>query len=251
MAVNGRKFGATIIVGSNSYHTYRNWGLIMTSPDPIGDPELETSYIEVMGRSNLLDWSEALTGEPVFKRRPINMDFAINGNPEEWTSKVSKIRNLIEGRQVKIIFDDDTSFYWLGRIQTKGTDRLARLGKMHMYAYCDAYKKEKASSQEKLKWDDMNFLTDCLRYLGTIQITEAGTVTIPHGISNRGVVPTITVTELGGSSLTMHSNRPNKNYTLISGKNRFPELKVCGAYDVTLTFSGDAKVAIDYRGESL
>ena len=97
----------------------------------------------------------------------------------------------------------------------------------------------------------MNFLTDCLRYLGTIQITDSGTVTIPHGISNRGVVPTITVTELGGSSLTMHSNRPNKNYTLISGKNRFPELKVCGAYDVTLTFSGDAKVAIDYRGESL
>lgn len=250
MAVIQNKFGATIIVGSTSYHTYRTWGLIMTSQDPIGDPELETSYLQVMGRSNLLDWSEALTGGPVFKGRQITMDFAMKTEPVLWSTIVSEIRNSIEGRQVKIIFDDDPSHYWLGRIQVKDTDRLTRLGKMQMSAYCDAYKKERASSQEKLKWDDMNFLTDMLRYLGTIQITESGTVTIPRGDSN-GVVPTITVTELGGSSLTMHSNRPNKNYTLISGKNRFPELKVCGAYDVTLTFSGYAKVAIDYRGESL
>ena len=57
MAVNPREYGATITVGSASYHTYRTWGLIMTSPDPVGDPELETSYLQVMGRSNLLDWS--------------------------------------------------------------------------------------------------------------------------------------------------------------------------------------------------
>lgn len=249
MAVIQNKFGATIIVGFTSYHTYRTWGLIMTSPDPIGDPELETSYLQVMGRSNLLDWSEALTGNPVFKGRQINMDFAMKTEPVLWSAIVSEIRNSIEGRQVKIIFDDDPSHYWLGRIQVKDTDRLTRLGKMKMYAYCDAYKKEKASSQEKLKWDDMNFLTDVLRYLGTIQIEDSATITIPRGDGN-GVVPTITVTNLVGS-MTMHSNRPNKNYTLLSGKNRFPDLKVCGTYDITLTFTGTANVQIDYRGESL
>ena len=249
MAVIQNKFGATIIVGSTSYHTYRTWGLIMTSQDPIGDPELETSYLQVMGRSNLLDWSEALTGGPVFKGRQINMYFAMKTEQVLWSTIVSEIRNSIEGRQVKIIFDDDPSHYWLGRIQVKDTDRLTRLGKMQMSAYCDAYKKEKSSSQEKLRWDDMNFLTDVLRYLGTITIDESGTVTIPKGDSN-GVVPVITVTNLVGS-MTMHSNRPNKTYTLLSGKNRFPDLKVCGTNDVTLTFTGTADIKIDYRGESL
>lgn len=250
MAVIQNKFGATIIVGSTSYHTYRTWGLIMTSQDPIGDPELETSYLQVMGRSNLLDWSEALTGGPVFKGRQITMDFAMKTEPVLWSTIVSEIRNSIEGRQAKIIFDDDPSHYWLGRIQVKDTDRLTRLGKMQMSAYCDAYKKEKASSQEKLKWDDMNFLTDCLRYIGQITVEESETVVIKKGEGSHGVVPTISVTDLVGS-MTMKSNKPNKTYTLLSGKNRFPDLKVCGDYDVTLKFTGSAKVTIDYRGESL
>lgn len=250
MAVTKNKFGATITVGSANYHTYRTWGLIMTSPDPVGDPELETNYLQIPGRPNLLDWTEAQTGEPVFKGRPLDMVFAIKGDPDAWSTKVSQIRNMIEGKQVRIRFDDDTSHYWLGRIQLKDTDRLARLGRMHLYAYCDAYKKDLCSSQEKLKWDDMNFLTDCLRYLGQIQITDSGTVTIPKGIGSRGVVPVITVANLSGS-LTMHSNKPNKTYTLLSGRNRFPDLKVCGSSDITLTFTGTAKVTIDYRGESL
>lgn len=251
MAVTTNKFGATITVVSTgiSYHTYTDWGLIITNPEPIGDPEQETMYFNVMGRQDLLDGSEALTGEPVFKGRPINIDVAVKNDPDMWESAVSTLRNIVEGRKVKITFDDDTSYYWIGRMNLKNTGRVKNLGTFTLYAYVDAHKKEVASSQEKLEWNKMNFLTDCLRYLGTIQITDSGTVIIPHG--NQAVVPTITVSNMTSDSFTMYASATGVTYSLVTGTNRFPALKVCGSSDVTLTFAGTAKVKIDYRGGSL
>ena len=239
----------TVVSSGTTYSVYSDWGLIIENGDPIGDPEQETNYINVMGRNNLLDASEVLTGRPTFKGRPINMQVAFDGEPERWTVKIPDIRNKINGRQVKIRFSDDTSHYWLGRISVKDTERAKRLGRFTLAAYVDAYKHEIASSQEKLRWDDMNFLTDCLRYLGTVTITDSGTITIPHG--EVGVVPVITVSNLSSGSLTMHSSSNNTTYTLVTGRNRFPDLLVCGTANVTLTFTGSAKVAVDYRGESL
>ena len=250
MAIMDR-FGATIeVVASGAkYHTWTDWGLTITNGAPIGDPEQEKNYINVPGKSNLLDASESLTGEPVFKGRNINMQVKINGDPRAFDITVSRIRNLIEGRQVKVTFDNDRSHYWLGQINVKETDRVARLGKFALAAYVDAYKHDTASSQEKLRWDDMNFLTDCLRYIGEITVTNSYTLVIPAG--NHAVVPTITVSNVTSQTFTMTDVSRSKTYTLVSGVNRFPDLKVCGAEDVTLGFYGSAKVTVDYRGESL
>jgi hypothetical protein len=93
----------------------------------------------------------------------------------------------------------------------------------------------------------MNFLTDCLRYIGTITVTNSYTLVIPKG--DHAVVPTIQVSNITSQTFTMTTG--GTTYTLVSGANRFPELKVCGDSDVTLAFSGSAKVTVDYRGESL
>jgi hypothetical protein len=155
----------------------------------------------------------------------------------------------VDGRKVKITFDNDRSHYWLGRINVKENARAARLGAFTLSAYVDAYKHEAASSQEKLKWDDMNFLTDCLRYVGTITVTNSYTLVIPKG--DHAVVPVIRVSNITSQTFSMSVVETGTAYTLVSGTNRFPELKVCGDDDVTLAFSGSAKVTVDYRGESL
>ena len=245
------RYGATIEVVSTGakYHTWHDWGLTVTNGAPIGDPEQETNYITVPGRSNLLDASEALTGDVVFKGRPINMQMAICGNPLMFDHVVSQIRNKVDGRKVKITFDNDRSHYWLGRINIKDNARTSRLGAFTLSAYVDAYKHDVASSQEKLRWDDMNFLTDCLRYIGELTITGSYVLEIPKG--DHAVVPTIEVSNITSQTLTMSVVGTGKSYTLVSGTNRFPDLKVCGPEDVTLSFGGSAKVTLTYRGESL
>ena len=250
MAVMER-YGATIEVVSTGakYHTWSDWGLTVTNGAPIGDPEQETNYITVPGRSNLLDASETLTGDVVFRGRAINMQMAIVGAPAVFDLTVSRIRNLVDGRKVKITFDNDRSHYWLGRINIKDNARTARLGAFTMSAYVDAYKHDVASSQEKLRWDDMNFLTDCLRYIGELTITGSYVLEIPKG--DHAVVPTITVRNMTSQSLSMAVVGTGKSYNLVTGDNRFPDLKVCGPEDVTLSFGGSAKVKVSYRGESL
>lgn len=245
------RYGAAIeVVASGAkYHTWTDWGLTVTNGAPIGDPEQEKNYFNVPGLSKLLDASEILTGAPVFKGRAINMQVKINGDPREFDITVSRIRNKIDGRRVKIIFDNDKSHYWLGRINVKESSRTARIGAFTLTAYVDAYKYEVASSQEKLKWDDMNFLTDCLRYIGTITVTNNYTLTIPKG--DHAVVPVINVSNITSQTFTMSDIGAGKAYTLMAGDNRFPDLKVCGPSAVTLDFNGSAKVTLTYRGESL
>ena len=251
MAVRGNTFGATITVISTnaSYHTNRDWGLIVSNGDPVGDPEQETNYITVSGRPGLLDFSESLTGEPVFKGRRLTFDMVMQTPQDQWSMTVSRIRNSIDGRRAKVFLDDDPSHYWLGRISVKNTSRVMRCGRFTLEVYADAYKYEKASSQEKLRWDDMNFLTDCLRYIGTITVSGSHTLVIPKG--DHAVVPTIQVSNITSQTFTMSVVGTGTAYTLVSGNNRFPEFKVCGDEDITLSFGGSGKVTFDYRGESL
>ena len=66
MAVKTRKsFGATITVGTKSYHTFNDWKMTIINNNYIGDPEVETNYLDVPGRDTMLDYSESLTGRPV------------------------------------------------------------------------------------------------------------------------------------------------------------------------------------------
>ena len=62
------------------------------------------------------------------------------------------------------------------------------------------------------------------------------------------VVPRIRAQNIVGAiTMTVGS----KTYQLVSGWNRFPDLKVSGASEVTLNFAGTARITIDYRGGSL
>lgn len=242
------RYGATITVASTgrSYHTYTDWGLMIENGAPIGDPEQETSYIDVPGRSGLLDHSDALTGGPVFKGRKITMKVAKVNDAVSWDGVISTLRNTIDGRQVKIKFDNDPSHYWLGRIRIEGFDRAKRLGRFTLSAYVDAYKYNLFSSQDNWLWDPFNFEEDTITYIGVLQITDSGSVVIPKGAMP--VVPRIRAQNIV-DSITMTVG--SKTYQLVSGWNRFPDLKVSGASEVTLNFTGTARITIDYRGGSL
>ena len=253
MAVRTRKaFGATITVISTnvSYHTFDKWKLSITNSDYIGDPAMETNYLEVPGRDGNIDYSEALTGRPVFKSRPITMQMAAVKERLRWNSIVSEIRNCIHGRLVKVSFDDDKSHYWKGRIYVTGFDRDVKLGSFTLeMPDAEPYKYDLCSSQEDWLWDPFDFETDVIRYIGTLTIDSSYVLTIPAGAML--TVPVINVTSITSDTLTVRSNSNNKTYTLSQGRNRFPDLLVCGSRDVNLTFTGSGTVKVDYRGGSL
>lgn len=151
MITNPKTFGALIEVVKSgaSYHTFRDWRCTITNNDYIGDVEKVENYIYVPGMSGKLDYTEAIAGRPVYKSRAIKIELAGAHDRYDWQNQVSRIRNAIDGRLVKVIFDDDTGHYWQGRASVNGFDRQRQLGTFTIeIPDADPYKYEITSSQE-------------------------------------------------------------------------------------------------------
>lgn len=247
-----RTNGATLIVVTSGleYHTLATWGLAIGNNNCIGDPVLEEKYLDVAGRTALLDYTEALAGRPIYKSRPIDIVLGGLRNPEDWDSVISEFRNLINGRRIKVIFDNDPSYYWIGRCHITDFDRAQRLGSFHLQIpNAEPHKYDLASSMEDIPWDSVDFEHTYFGYLGTLTITDSYALTIPAG--TMPVAPTITVNSITSTSMTVRYSLNNTTYTLATGENYFPEILVNGDSAATLTFTGSGEVEVDYRGGSL
>lgn len=241
--------GVTIIVESSdkSFHTYDDWGLYITNTDCIGEPEQYTKYIEIPGRSGVLDLSEVLTGRQIYKSRPITIKLSGHDNKTAWDSIISTLRNEINGRVCQIIFDNDKGFYWRGRISINDFESIMSLGMFQIdIPAADPYKYSIESSAEPWLWDPFSFQTGVITYVDAIVVSGTRTVTIPHGY-----MPTCPEFVVSNKTGTLTVACDGTSYELANGDNKIPSIYVGGDSDVSLTFSGNAKVQIVYRSGSL
>ena len=244
--------GATIeiVATGEKYHTLKNWGLAIGNNDYIGDVEQETYYVDVPGADGFLDFSEAISGRRIFKSRPINIEFGGKKPRNEWDIFISELRNLIEGREIKIFFDNNQEYYWNGRAKIKDFDRHRELGTFTLsIPKADPYKYYITDSTEDWLWDLFNFETGIIDEGAKITL-EAPESTKSYTIKKGGMlfVPVIEVDEMGETGITMKVGA--ESYTLDKGKNRFADI-IVDQNDVTLTFTGQGIVTIQYRRRSL
>lgn len=132
--------GFTISNGTITKHSLTNYGLAVANTNYLGDPEMETFTVNVPGRAGLLDLSTSLTGYPVFKTRTISIEVGAVKPSADWDGFISTMRNNFEGRTCTIIFDNDTSWYWRGRVHIKEFDRHRNLGTFKIEMLADAHK---------------------------------------------------------------------------------------------------------------
>jgi len=247
--MNALTNGATITVISNnkSYHTLDDWGFAIGNNDNIGHPEQETNYIYVPAMDGFLDLSESLSGRPIYKNREITIKLGGLRDPMNWDAIISKIRNDINGRRVKVTFDNDPAYFWQGRITLRDFDRFRSLGTCLLVLDAEPYKYEQLDSAEPWLWDPFNFETGVIHSYGERQITGSGTITIPSG--TMPVTPDIVVANKTSTNFTVTFN--NVTYSLVVGSNYIPDIVINDEEEHTLTFTGTAKVSIVYRGGSL
>lgn len=239
-----------IIATGEQYHTLTDWGLAIGNNDYIGDPEQETYYVDVPGADGFLDFSEAITGRRIFKSRAINILLGGKKPRNDWDIFISDLRNLIGGREVKVIFDNDPGFYWTGRANIKDFDRSREIGNFTLsIPKADPYKYNVADSTEDWLWDSFDFETGVIddgTELTLTSPTVAKSYTIVPDIMP--FVPIIQVSSIGSAGITM--TVAGEAYPLVKGKNRFADI-VVNQEDVTLTFKGQGTLTIRYRRGSL
>ena len=242
--------GVKIIVEATGkfYHTFDDWGLYITNTDYIGEPKQYTRYIEVPGRNGLLDLSEAISGRQIYTSREIKINLAGHRDKTDWDGVISAFRNDINGKVCRLIFDNDPSHYWHGRIEIKDFSSVLNLGKFVIdVPTADPYKYSLTSSAEPWLWDPFNFETDYVTYIGAITVNGTKIVTIPHG--HMATSPELVVSDMTSPTFTVAVN--GVTYPLTVGTNRIPSIIVGGDVDVDLEFTGNGKVQIVYRSGSL
>lgn len=241
--------GATIIVldTGKTYHTLKDWGLAIGNNNCIGEPEQETYYLDVPGADGFLDYSEALTGRPIFKKRSIEITLGGKMERGKWTAFVSTIRILLHGKRVRIVFDDFPGYYWEGRALVTGFDRTRELGTFKLaIPQADPYGYSlNDNSSENWFWDPFDFelgvIDEPIRFT-LIADSPTASCTIPHSLVP--FVVCIKATDIGDVGLTMTVG--SDKYLLREGENRFAELLV-GENDLTLTFAGRGQIQVIYR----
>lgn len=243
--------GATIIIAATNeqFHTLKDWSLAVGNNNYIGDPEQHTDFISVKGRNGLLDISEALTGRPTYSSRPINIALGGIRERNDWDAVVSDIRNKIEGKTIKLIFDNDPTYFWYGRCHVTNFDRTRELGQFNIeIPNADPYKYNVQAFNEDWLWDPFNFETGYVTEATEYTITGHREITIPSG--QMPVSPTIIVTSITGN-LTVQKYGDSRVIPLSLGENKVYAITINDASESILIFEGRGKLSINYRGGSL
>lgn len=110
-------------------NTWEDWHLVPSSrPTPVM-PTQKTRYLDIPGLNGALDISNALTGYPIYNNREGSFEFYVmNDYPfktsdgttiASWNELYSEIANYIHGKTMRMILEDDPTYYYIGRFFMK------------------------------------------------------------------------------------------------------------------------------------
>lgn len=203
---NGVKFG--------DKHSINDWDLLMVSKS-IGEAEPKVIDVDIPGSNGKLDLSE-WTGEVLYNNRTLTFNFDIYDNPSNWWTLKRQITNYLHGKKLKIILDQDNSYYYYGRC--KVTDFSNETTVAHITIECDCdpfiYKKE----------------------ITTKTITGTGTLTLSN--AKKRVMPVITSTgsmefTFEGKSFVVNGTLQSPDIILKEGDNNIEVTSGTGTLTVT------------------
>lgn len=219
-------------------HSFDDFGIYLTSKT-INPPEPQTNTISVPLRDGSIDLTESLTNDVKYNDRKINMTFSVIHPMEQWSDKVSEIENYLHGKRMKVVFDDDQNFYYMGRLKVNEWSSQKSIGKLVIECIADPYKYD---VQGDWLWDPFDFENDCISESENIIVSGSTSVVIVG--KRKKTYPTIT------ASATMSVSYNGTTYNLTEGINKLYEM-ILDEGENTLTFNGSGSVLIEYTGGSL
>ena len=223
----------------NGKHTYTDYGLYVTNTNPVEPPEVKAEYIEVPGRNGQIDLTEALTGYTVYNNRQIVLELGGRKRSQDWPGFMSNFLNDLHGKSVKVIFDNDPSYYYQGRATVESDyEKGNEIARFTLTINAEPYKYSNQSTTEPWLWDPLSFVDGVNRYYNQLQVD--GTAQIQVLGSEMPVIPVFT------TSAAMQVKFGGKTYDLAAGNNKIYDIVLMNqAY--TLTFTGTGTVSISYK----
>lgn len=223
----------------NDIHMLKEYGLYLEHMDCVQPPEPYVYSLSVPGKNGKIDLSDTMAGYPTYKNRLITLTFAGKRKYTEWPTILSKLMTAYHNKRVKLIFDDDTAYYYMGRANITNQERALSIGEITIEVDADPYKYDLISSLDDWLWDEFDFETGIIREYKELTVQGKRDLVIIG--SPKDVVPTIIC------STAMTVTWKGKTYNMKAGKNKLYAITIPDG-EHTLTFSGNGIVSVDYRG---
>lgn len=142
--------------------TFTDWHLVpMDGYLYFAPPAVSLSIIDNPGADGLIDFTEALTGQPKLGAREGQWEFAVLNGYLRWSDTYSMIMNYLHGRKFQVILSDDPDYYYTARFTVDEWQSEEARSKITLKYIADPYKLNVATSidNSKWKWDPFNFET--------------------------------------------------------------------------------------------
>ena len=232
-------------ISFGSKHSYRDWGLILASRPNVSIPAAKTVYVDVPGSDGSIDLTESLTGEVNYSDRTLSFEFQVIDKRNRWHKIYSEIADYLHGQAMRIIFDEDSDYYYSGRVSVNEWQSDIAHSTIVIEAVVDPFKYEINDFNDWL-WDPFDFETGVIREYRPFTVNGRAELTI-YGLKNH-VIPTFDVNSTDESGMDVIYQ--NKRYHLHDGKSRILDL-VIKTGDNEIKFVGTGTVSIDYVGGRL
>ena len=228
-------------------NTWNDWHLIPSKRPSFNPPTVKSQYVDIPGGNGVLDLTESLTGYPLYNTRTGSWEFYVENGFKPWDELYSEISNYLHGQKLRAILEDDLGFYYEGRFTVDEWNSDSWWSTITISYDVYPYKKESTSSLEDWLWDPFDFETGIVREYGELEVNDTLTLEIPS--RKEYICPKIIVTSSDGTGMNLQYN--SKTYHLNDGENLLPEVTFGGGVVVTLKFTGNGTVSVDYQGGSL
>lgn len=222
-------------------NTFKDFHLLIQSLT-IPTAEIKEETEEVPGTSDVLDYTEALTGDVNYNPRTIPIELAGVKNRNEFLSIHSQFQNKLHGKKVKMIFSEEPGFYWIGRVSVKDVDPYGILRSINIEVRAGPYKYEINSSADDWLWDPFSFVDGIINECKDLVVNGILEVSI-HG-RRKHVIPKF----ICDKDMAVTFN--NVKYNLSAGTNEVLDIEIVEGEN-KLKFEGNGTVSVDYRGGSL
>lgn len=128
-------------VSFDDFHTFRDFSLVL-SKKILKTPSIKTKKVDIEGMDGVLDITDYF-GEVTYENRSLSFEFTTLANFTDFNDLFSKIQNALHGKMMKIVIDDDASYYYIGRVNVNEWKSNRRIGKIVIECDCEPYKYKK------------------------------------------------------------------------------------------------------------
>lgn len=200
-----------------NYHSYDDFNLFL-SQKRIGSPSPKTEYVDIPGGDGVLDLTDFF-GETKYNNRQLSFDFSTNVPQSQFMELFSAIQDAIHGKKMNIVIDEDSGWYYTGRITVSEWKADKTIGMITVDCECEPY---------KMKIDET-----------VITKSVSGATSIILSNSRKTVVPKVTL----DSEMTIAFGQYSGKFS--AGTYIIPSLRLKEGTN-TLTVTGSGTITFTY-----